>query len=535
MLKSLAEMGLPMAEVKHFLHPRSDVFRLLASSVPDYFARMELEQLTQLKPKDAADQLQSTANRFRGFLDNPVTEATLGIADPELCVNVREMLDERSIVIIDLEPRDVLRDEDVQILANLWLAEWLHEVLSRPQERRVPSAIFCDELPVFRPSFKLIERCLRVVRKTLTRIFGFHQGVHGFPERDSDPLLRNLVGQTGIKAIFGHVDPVDANFFGEILALPNLDPLLERFRHTEREQYQDGWQVWTLVDQTFVASYADMEGRGFSEGVDEAENWSWTLNRSNTQTLTNQVGASDSHAESKTETESSHEGVIEDQSLVAAAYRNASGSAKGSSAGTQDSTTNNRSTALADAAQQGASAGGGGARSRSRQDSGAWQHTNSSSHSISYRQQLVPIMRWREVLRIIEFLSFEDQIRMTASDVARQRTGQCFLYVSGIGVLQVQIPLAKDPFKRTPKTLAKRLQEFFANLQTLPQYHRAADVISFRQQLLENFTTELQRLSQQRPLAIGRSDGDLIIPVSTELLDADDRPAYSPEDYEGDF
>jgi hypothetical protein len=479
-LNSLAKMGLPMAEVRHFLNPHSEVFRQLAEHVPDYFAQMELARLIDLKPDKVLEQLQSTANRFLGFFDNPIVEATLGFMDG--CVDVRQMIRDKQIVIIDLEPCGQLREEDVQILANIWLAEWLHEVFTAEQQDRCPTAIICDELPVFRPSFNLIERSLRMRRKTLTRFFGLHQGTQGFPNGTDDPLLHHIVGQTGIKAYFRHVDPVDNQFFGDVLAIPQLDPHKEKFRHMEREQYHAGYDVITLVDRVYNAAYSETEGGSTAASDALAENWNWGIDVGKTDQKTDASGSGATFGVGHTDNEatnescSNYDGASQDQRRVSQAYNNAVGNTRGATKGSADtvnqSQTKNRSQSSARGTKVGVKEGGGGSRTSTRDAGHNWQRSVNRGASVSYRQQLM------------------------ASAVARQRTGQCLVYVAGVGVAQVEIPFASDPFAGTPRTLQKKLAAYFEQLHQLPQYHQLAAVIEYRRQLLPNVIRELRKLGR---------------------------------------
>ena len=58
--------------------------------------------------------------------------------------------------------------------------------------------------------------------------------------------LGAFIGQCGTHFYFRHCDPVDAKFFGEIVALPALDPLKVKHQLTQSQQYQDGFDVVVL-------------------------------------------------------------------------------------------------------------------------------------------------------------------------------------------------------------------------------------------------------------------------------------------------
>ena len=62
----------------------------------------------------------------------------------------------------------VLRDEHVEIFANLWLMEVRYAIYNTPRDQRVPHFVMIDELPTFRLSFENITSALAQVRKFLT-------------------------------------------------------------------------------------------------------------------------------------------------------------------------------------------------------------------------------------------------------------------------------------------------------------------------------------------------------------------------------
>jgi len=186
-LTMLARTGLTIADVRHFFDVTSPVYQALTSAAPDFVAQFEMEQLAELRPSEREEQIGSTKNRFLNFLENPIVELTLG--KPDGLIDLRRAIQERAIIIVSLERGGVLRDEDVEIFANLWLYELLYAIYNTPRANRVLHFVAIDELPVFRASFEIITTALAQVRKFLCRFIVAFQGTQLFEERTEDRLL----------------------------------------------------------------------------------------------------------------------------------------------------------------------------------------------------------------------------------------------------------------------------------------------------------------------------------------------------------
>ena len=153
-LTMLARVGMTIADVRHFFDVGSGVYEALTATAPDLVSRLEMEELAEMRPRDREDFIASTKNRFLGFLENPIIELVLGKLNQTL--DVARLIQENAIIIISLERGGVLREDDVEILANLWLSEILYAVYNTPRNARTPHFVFLDELPVFQSSFDLL-------------------------------------------------------------------------------------------------------------------------------------------------------------------------------------------------------------------------------------------------------------------------------------------------------------------------------------------------------------------------------------------
>jgi hypothetical protein len=132
----------------------------------------------------------------------------------------------------------------------------------------------------------------------------------------------------------------------------------------------------------------------------------------------------------------------------------------------------------------------GGARAVSREQGTSITEGESTTH----KQQLVPRMKWRSVLRFVEFMSRDEQKFEKARDLAVRPTGEAFHQIAGHSVSLVRIDLPEEKWKDAPRTLQMALTRYFASLPDNPLYHSPAVILE--QQLA--FAQELHEILMER-------------------------------------
>lgn len=383
--------------------------------------------------RNREDFIASTKNRFLGFLENPIIELVLGKLKQTL--DVARLIQGNAIIIISLERGGVLREDDVEILANLWLSEILYAVYNTPRNARVPHFVFLDELPVFQSSFDLLTRAAAQVRKFKTRLVCAFQGTQYFQERTQDRLLNALIGQLNVQFYFRHKNPVDAKFFGEIVQLPSLDLLRKKFVLTTPQQYQDGNNVVVLTDESSNWNDAEQLGSSQADGVSETA--------THTNATSQSSGATDTRSDSL-------------QGLADAVSRAQS---------------NQNGTSNSDAAAHGTT----------RTDTSNWSNTRSRGGSLTRKTTLVPRIKTRDIVTSVQFFTAEEQIIEAASRFTGLDVGTAILLIAGRGVAEVALPLAKDPLHRTPRFAARKLSELRRIVLARPEFATPEQLMDERQ------------------------------------------------------
>lgn len=457
-LTSLAELRLPLADAKHFLDVGSDIYNALVQTVPDVMARHFFENLASGRPQDIREELESTRNRILGFFNNPITESMLSRTSGVL--DFGQLRRKNAIVIINLRRGGVLREEDQQILANLFIAELLHDVFNT--ETPVPYFAFLDELPVFaKGSGPELTSAAGQIRKFLLRLVCATQGANPFPDRMDDRLLNALIGQCGLHFLFRHKHPYDAKFFGEIIGLPSYDPKKVKHKMVQTQQYQAGHDLMMLTDHSESESETNGTGGSKSDGTSDAEQWSDSENHT--------TGTSNNRSESSGYTQQ----MQQLQSAISQSNSNSTGTS------TSDSRGQSRST--------------GGSRGRSHQTSRSWSKSVGKTFGKTFKQSLVPRLRWRNVVTGITYFSPQEHQMMNATLLASLQIGEAVAYGS-TAPMTIKFPLAQSPAKWSPKFVAQRWEQYQKILTQI--FPAPRDVLRERQTQLENL---IQRLGLALP------------------------------------
>jgi len=445
-LETLARAGLTIPDVRHFFDVTSAVYHQLCRVAPDFIARLELSELAGMRPRDREDFIASTKNRFLGFLKNPIVDVVLARNGLDL----RRLIYERAIVLVNLEKGDVLRDEDRDIFANLWLNELLFAVYQTPPAERLPFVVFIDELPVFQASAPQLAEALTQIRKFQLRCVAAHQGTQAFQDRTEDRLLHAMVGQCRVKLYFRHANPVDAKFFGEIVKLPTISA--HRVKNILRTptQYQDGHELMMLEDRSENWNEAEQSGRSDSTGTTESSSRGETSNTSSGR----------SASESR------------DEDFLRRCVTEARTASDNRGASSSQSSGRNQSTSL------------------------TWSSTRTQGGGRTLKQTLVPKFRLESIVSSIQYFTSEEQLLETASKIAGFKIGEAILSIAGEGASRVKFPLPANPLARTPRYAQRKLADLQQLVQRRPDYTAVTEALLERQEFLQRLVEYLQQLPE---------------------------------------
>jgi hypothetical protein len=471
-LETLGLARLTLPEVRHFFDPSSRVYNCLTRLAPDPIARLELSELGDLRPRDREEFIASTKNRFLGLLKNPLVELSLGKIDGAL--DARRLIQEGAIVLVNLEPGGVLRDEDREILANLWLSEFLFAAYNTPRERRRPFAVFIDELPLFSASAQLIAANVTQVRKFRLHFCCAHAGTQFFEGGVSNPLLNGITSACRVHIIFRHQGEADATYFGKLVKLPECSAT--RVKHEQRQpmQFQDGHDLVTLTDTS--ESWQEGEQQGGSE------------TRGTTETTTDAHGTNSGDTVTRGST-------TEEETL-----RKASSEARAAVVGSSASTSH--------------------AAGSTQSASQSWTKTSSRGGGRTFKQTLVPRIVIRDIVTSVQFFTTEEQFMEAASGIASAPVGSALVYVAGSGTVRVRFPLPKKPFRGAPKFGRKKLEQLWRLVTSRPEYALPGDIAAQRAAFTEELAVRLESLIHGGLAGTSSTLPALPGPVSAEHAEA---------------
>jgi hypothetical protein len=444
LLTTAALSGLNIADLVHFFDVQSEAFDLLTQLCPDIVMREQLRELPGMKPGERENEISSTRSRLLALLENVAVQMILGRSD-EGVFDMHEAIDRGVSIIFDLSREGMLSHEDQKMIANLFLSEFLHCVMERPEHRRRDYLCGLDELPVFDLSAPLIQDSLTEIRKYRTKFWLSFQGSSRFEGRHENQFLNTIVAQCRVQLYLSH-SSADAKFFAQELSLASYNAKRIKHEQTSLQQIVDGHEIVELTDHSRGKHEDFGESNGTTDSSTQQDSWG------------DQAGTSESHGRQM-------------QSLQAAVTRaskesSSRGQAKGSSWGVSQS--NSRS----------------------------W----GSSHSMTIKQTLVPVFRQFQAVTGIQFFSPEEWNLTVASQLTRLGVGECGFYVRGLGLCYGRLPLSVDRLAKTPKTASRRIAADDARLLGLSWFMSPEDIEQQRRKFFQSLLRELRQAVSQSQL-----------------------------------
>jgi hypothetical protein len=95
----------------------------------------------------------------------------------------------------------------------------------------------------------------------------------------------------------------------------------------------------------------------------------------------------------------------------------------------------------------------------------------------------------------VQFFTREELEAVKASDLSKLLTGEAFLHVTGAAAARVRLPLAVDPFTKTPRFGARKEAEHQALQDRHPAFATLAQIQAERQALVTALVEHLYALT----------------------------------------
>jgi hypothetical protein len=203
----------------------------------------------------AYEQLGSSYRRVRQYVRND--NLRLMLATVERALSWKDILDQRKIVLVNLQRRQVLADEDQRMLGIQIVSELIEETFRREAdsqaESRVPCYLIADEFSRF--AAQQIAQVLTEGRKYLLRLILAHQTLAQLIDiqKQDSTLYHAVLSCARTKVVFGGLSPMDADELGRTLYGHRLDP--------ERRKLE----LWSWMQLSHVQP-VEITSEGWSSG-----------------------------------------------------------------------------------------------------------------------------------------------------------------------------------------------------------------------------------------------------------------------------
>ena len=178
-------------------------------------ARQDLDELASLSTGKRSDEISSTVNLIRTFI-NPISEQVFGLHAPS--IDFQEVIAKRKIVIVNLKTDAVHRDHTKPI-AGFIIRELMNIAQSTPEEQRVPHNLMIDEAGEYLgEDFKdILEEC----RKYKLSLCVGGQTMSSFQLGDSVDIGSELQSHCKTVVCFQQRSITDVEVLARYLAIPN--------------------------------------------------------------------------------------------------------------------------------------------------------------------------------------------------------------------------------------------------------------------------------------------------------------------------
>jgi hypothetical protein len=189
LLHALVENDLTLREAEYLLtvcEEFSPLRRYITNRVEDPIIRSQWLAWNEDKPNDLTVRFESAKNRFMEILAAPTLRNIL--AQDEDVIDFRTIMDQGRVVLINLESRNVLSDDNARALGTLITNDLFLKAQTRPEGSR--------------PFYFYIDECSRFLNETIERIFteSRKRGLHLILANQDLSQLRKA-GETVYKAV----------------------------------------------------------------------------------------------------------------------------------------------------------------------------------------------------------------------------------------------------------------------------------------------------------------------------------------------
>lgn len=248
------ELGLP--QVRHLIDFNAQAIRShLVERLKSPLIQAEWREIQKLRAADWRGEILSTKNKLFRLLTSPTLARFMGV--PERTLNLKEIMDQGKILLVNLAPSDHLSHENARVFGALLVNDFFENALRRQKGESStdprPYYLYLDEFQNF-VSLDLTEM-LDQVRKFGLFLVMAHQRFGHLDENMIDAVLTNC----RIKVVFGGLPAESARVMAQEMFIKELDP-----KKIKAAIYQT--KFWPEYRRDKVYSTASSHSSGSSRG-----------------------------------------------------------------------------------------------------------------------------------------------------------------------------------------------------------------------------------------------------------------------------
>lgn len=410
---------------------RNTVRAAVIRMVSDPWIRDALVYFDELADRRQDELAASTLARLEAFVANPQIRTILTQQDHSL--DLRQVIDERKLLLINLEQKRPLQPDDVRLLGRLIVNDIVAHVFSRDRSERSPVYLLIDEAQMFitRDLCSILDQGREI---GLHCVLG-HQHLGQLREEEaSGYLYESVLNCARTKVVFGGIAVAHLKQITPEILLDQYDPwaVKDEITSLELDPVEETRQVESFaVNEGVMSSRSESEAYTYSVGVNAG--------RSVHQSSGGSRGTARSIGSSSTSTLIQSDGHV---LLPTGEMVISDGDAYGASDGVLESTVNSATEAW----QSGQSRSRAIAKSRSkgRQAGTAIGRSRGVTRTVAE----VPFYRYRKrrVVSSRTFLTEAEFLTLGLQRIQAQPRGHCVLKVPTSKAVFLKLPFVKTPW-----------------------------------------------------------------------------------------
>jgi hypothetical protein len=250
--------------------------------IGDTYIKSQWRKLDRMSTRDRDQTILSTENRLSRFLSSKTIRRFFGLKDYN--INLREIMDEKKILLVNLGSSGYLDRESARVFASLLLNEFFETAMMRANDAKARGeeprtfTLYLDEFQEYITDD--IAAMLDQVRKGGLHLALAHQ--HLGHLADNPKLKKSIFTNARIRAVFGGLDYEDASVLANEMFLPDLNTrqIKKAYYHTTHLYREE-----TRIARSHSTGHSSSEGSSWSSGTGSSSATGSTLSTGSSKSL----------------------------------------------------------------------------------------------------------------------------------------------------------------------------------------------------------------------------------------------------------